>query len=367
MSAPVVRGQAEIIVQTSLDRVRDLVALADSVIGPHPDTSHPAYYEWLYGRNPAGKAIQASAYLADQMVAHYAVVPVRWRTPVGDRLVGLGVNALTRRDAQGRGLFARLVAQADRAAAEQGIAATYVMPGPQSEPWFRTVLGYHRCGELALFVRPAGLARLAAHVTGRLRLARPLMFIVDLPLRSTAALWRARRGRRYAGLRLVTDFDEDFNALWRRASANWTLGAVRDDTFLRWRYSVPTRAYRVMGAWVDGRLLASIAYRAKKTHHLPGVMLGSIVDVMAEPTRMGERMAALLVGDAVVRMAVEGVDVTLCQMDPGSRLTSVLWRNGFFRVPGRHAAFRPVLARGLETDLGGTGAAHFTGADYDMG
>jgi GNAT superfamily N-acetyltransferase len=367
MSVPVARPPAEIVVRTSLEQVQDLVALADAVIGPHPDMSHAAYYEWLYDRNPAGKAIQASAYLGGQMVAHYAVVPIRWRTPVGDRLVGLGVNALTRLDAQGRGLFARLVAQADRVAAEHGITATYVMPGPESEPWFSTVLRYQRCGELALFVRPARLARLAANATGWLRLARPLLPIVDLVLRPIASRWRAHRGRRDADLRLVTDIDDDFDALWRRAGADWTLGAVRDRTFLRWRFSSPTRAYRLMGAWVDGRLVASVAYRAKETHHLAGVMLGSIVDVLAEPTRVGDDMAALLVADAVARMATEGADVTICQIDRGARLASALRRNGFFRAPGRHAAFRPVLTRGLEADSRATSPASFTGADYDMG
>lgn len=366
MSARSARPQAELAL-TSLAQVHDLVSLAEAVIGRHPDTSHAAYFEWLYERNPEGRAIQISAYLRGQMVAHYAVVPIRWRTPTGERLIGLGVNALTRIDAQGRGLFARLVARADQVAAEKGITATYVMPGPESEPWFSTVLRYQRCGELAFFVRPTRLARLVEHAPGRLRLARPLVPIADLVLRPFAALWRARRGGRHADLRIVTDFDEDFDALWCRVCADRTMGAVRDTTFLRWRYAVPTREYGLMGAWVGERLVASIVYRVKETHHLAGFRLGSIVDVLAEPTCVGHDMAALLVGEAVARMVSEGADATICQFPASSRLTSALRRNGFWRVPGRHAAFRPVLVRGLEIDPSATRTAHLTGADYDMG
>lgn len=125
--------------------------------------------------------------------------------------------------------------------------------------------------------------------------------------------------------------------------------------------------YRLMGAWVGGRLVASVAYRAKETHHLAGVSLGTIVDLLSEPTRVGFDMAALLVGTVVARMAAEGTDVTICQIDRGARLTSALRRNGFFRALGRHAGFRPVLARGFQIDARATGSATFTGADYDMG
>ena len=365
MNAAAARPAADIIVETSLGRVRDLVALADAVIGPNADTSAGAYYEWLYGGNPEGPAIQASAYQDGRMVAHYAVVPLRWCGPDGARLVGLGVNALTRNEAQGRGLFARLVARADAAAAERGIAATYVMPGPASEPWFSTVLRYRSCGELALVVRPARVRRLGSQLTGRLGAMRPLLPLTELAVRLLASIWRARSGRRETELRDVTVFDDEFDALWTRASAGWTLGVVRDCTFFRWRYSTPTRTYRTMGAWCDGRLAAAVVYRAKETRHLAGGAFGSIVDVLAESTVAGRRAAALLVAEAVARMTADGADVTVCQMRQESAAVRALRRNGFVRVPGRHAGFRPVLVRGL--NCGPSASGHLTGADYDMG
>jgi GNAT superfamily N-acetyltransferase len=366
MAIPAPDPHLQIVVETGPARLADIAALSDAVIGPHEDMSRTEYYAWLYGGSPAGPAVQASALLDGTMVAHYAVVPVTWQTTDGDRVAGLGVNALTRRDAQGRGLFARLVSAADRAAAERGINPTFVVPGPESEPWYRTVLRYAPCGDLGLFVRPARLSRLAAYAPGKLRFARPLAPVADLVLRPVASLWRARAGRSGADLREVTGFGPEFDDLWQRARVGWQLGAARDTTFLNWRFHVPTRTYRVMGAWFNGRLAASVVFRAKRTHHMPDLALASIVDLVAEPTPDGDRMAALLVAEAVFALAKEGADASICQMQPDFRLAAALMRNGFVRIPGRHAGFRPVVARGLEAAPTGTGV-HFTGADYDMG
>jgi hypothetical protein len=364
MPAPGASAAPDIVVGTPRERLAELAQLSDAIYGPHEDMSHASYYDWLYEKNPAGPAVSASAFVNGQLVAHYAVVPVAlWR---GGRIVraGLGVNALTRREAQGRGLFARLVARVDREAAVAGLTATYAVPGPESEPWFRSILKYSGDAELALFVRPVRLSRIAASARELRRVPRLLARVADLVL-APASLVRARAGRGRFDIRELSAFGPEVDDLWRRVSPSWDLGIARTAEFLSWRYRTPTRAYRTLGAWREGRLVALVAFRFKHSHHLPGVLFGSIVDVVAEPGAAGERAAALLVGDAAAALTREGADVLVCQMHPGSPAVRALAPNGVMRVRVRRA-YRPIVFRGLAFGAPGT-PQHFSGADYDMG
>jgi hypothetical protein len=360
-SAPAI----DIDVGRGVDRLPALVDLSEAVIGPHIDVSDPRYLHWLYEGSPAGPAVRASAYAADRMIAHYAIVPVRLRAGSSTVVAGLGVNALARRESQPRGLFAKLVTEVDRAARAAGIATTYAIPGPESEPWFRSVLRYRKAGELGLFVRPARLEPVLRTASGWKRRLAPLAIPVDLLLAAAGWMWRARRRPRGGVIRAVTAFGPEFDGLWDRVSPGWGLGLVRDAAFLRWRYASPTRAYHAAAAWIDERLVGYVVYRHKTTHHRPGAAFGSIVDLVAERSDDGDAMAALLVAHAVGQLSAEGAGFGLCQMHVPSRLSRALERNGFWLVRGRDEASRPVMMKGLPEIA--SGDVHLTGADYDMG
>src|SRR5437773_1854515 len=137
----------EITVGSGPEHLEQLVQLSRAVYGSHPDMDSRDYHRWLYLDGPCGSAIQASAFAGGRMVGHYAVVPLLFHDSHRESRAGLGVNALVHPEAEGRGLFARLVSIADARATAAGIELLYVVPGPQSEPWFTTVLRYVRDGE----------------------------------------------------------------------------------------------------------------------------------------------------------------------------------------------------------------------------
>jgi len=281
-------------------------------------------------------------------------------------LAGLGVNAMTQREMEGRGLFVKLVAEVNKASAACGIQVTYVVPGPNSAPWFSSVLRYKGRGGLTLFLRPERVLPLLSGLAGMGRAARPLSFLVQPPIRLLGMLCRARRGRGQFVIRSLVDFGQDFDELWNRVGKEWHHTAVRNRTFLRWRYnSVPTRQYQILAAYSGDRLVGYIICRVRSTQDAMGVSLGSIVDIVAEPTSEGDSAAALLVAEAVHRLNQRGVHAIFAQLSLPSRLASALRRNGFWRVPGRHRACRPILFQGDGEASKGT--MHFTGGDYDMG
>ncbi len=360
------RFSPEISIVTSLEGLPGLVELANRVYGWHPDVSELSYHCWLYGENPAGPAIQGVAMLHGSMVAHYALIPMELQMGPEVVLAGLGVNAMTQREAEGRGLFAKLAAEVNRAAAARGLRVTYVVPGPNSAPWFSTILRYKTRGGLAAFARPERVLRLLADLGGAAWAALPVGLFLDPLVRLSGMLWRARRGRRQFAIRSVAVFGPEFDELWDRIGDQWHHTAVRSGRFLRWRYTnVPTRRYETLAAYRGDRLVGYVICRVRETQLGWRACIGSIVDIVAEPSSEGDNSAALLVAEAVRRLTGQGVNAIIAQLSLPSRFSYALRRNGFWRIPKVHRANRPILFLG-DADAS-KGTVHFTAGDYDMG
>jgi hypothetical protein len=69
------------------------------------DTS---YIHWLYDESPYGPAVQRNADDEGERVAHYAMIPQRYRGPQGVVPAGFSLNAVVRTGAQRQGWFRRL-------------------------------------------------------------------------------------------------------------------------------------------------------------------------------------------------------------------------------------------------------------------
>jgi hypothetical protein len=79
-----------------------------------------AYLQWLYDENPYGPAIQRSVDEDGVRVAHYAMVPQRYRGPGGVVPAAFSLNAVTRRGTQRQGWFRTIGLDIYDEAAEAG-------------------------------------------------------------------------------------------------------------------------------------------------------------------------------------------------------------------------------------------------------
>ena len=75
---------------------------------PSPRFVDDAYLHWLYDENPFGPAIQRAVDDDGVRVAHYAVVPQRYRDPDGVVPAGFSLNAVVRSGTQRQGWFRKL-------------------------------------------------------------------------------------------------------------------------------------------------------------------------------------------------------------------------------------------------------------------
>jgi hypothetical protein len=87
---------------------------------PNPRLVDTAYIRWLYDENPYGPAVQRNADDAGERVAHYGMIPQRYRGVDGVVPAGFSLNAVVRSGSQRKGWFRQLGDEVYELASERG-------------------------------------------------------------------------------------------------------------------------------------------------------------------------------------------------------------------------------------------------------
>jgi LmbE family N-acetylglucosaminyl deacetylase/predicted N-acetyltransferase YhbS len=117
-------------------------------VWPHSPQFSIEYLRWLYADNPVGPAVGANAWHGDELVGHYAVVPIE--VQLRDRRVrgALSLNTAVHAAHQGRGLFVQLAEATYRSAKAGGIHHVVGVANANSTPGFLGRLGFQHLGAL---------------------------------------------------------------------------------------------------------------------------------------------------------------------------------------------------------------------------
>jgi hypothetical protein len=101
----------------------DLVASMELINAELPDPRFvdAAYLQWLYRDNPYGLAEDRSVDIDGQRVAHYALIPQRYRNADGPVSMAFSLNAVARSGHQRGGHFGRLGAEIYEAVGAKGM------------------------------------------------------------------------------------------------------------------------------------------------------------------------------------------------------------------------------------------------------
>jgi len=108
---------------------------------------HYEYLNWLYIENPLGQFVGYDAFFGDQLVAHYACIPIEIESFA--KLCLLSVNTATHPDYQGRGIFKHL-AELTFKDFESDFSSIFGVANSQSEKSFVRHLGFTKLGNLEL-------------------------------------------------------------------------------------------------------------------------------------------------------------------------------------------------------------------------
>lgn len=110
------------------------------------------YLRWEYLANPHGQVIGVDAFLGDNLVAHYAIIPRRYRLGTQIFDAALSVNTATHPLHQGKGLFTKLAEITYQLAAQRGVKFVVGAANANSVGGFTRKLGFTVLGQIRLYV-----------------------------------------------------------------------------------------------------------------------------------------------------------------------------------------------------------------------
>lgn len=262
-----------------------------------PGRDADARLDWLYDRNPAGRAVTWLALEGGEVAGVTSYFPFRlWLD--GESVLGaLGGDGYVRPKFRRRGLGGLLHDAARRGMSDHGLGCMYGAPG-------------------AMNVTPLkhGGSREVGHVA---RWARPVT--VRVPVLG-GLVRRALRPRFVPTLDPMRHGDPRVDELWRECAPSFRLAALRDATFYTWRFlDTPSHKEPAYVIVERGRPIAACALEMMK-----GGELVNIVDLFAIPGKWNVALAAIVahVSDT------EAMTVDIKLMAPDGR-TRRMWRSGF--------------------------------------
>ncbi|HTU66402.1 MAG TPA: GNAT family N-acetyltransferase [Steroidobacteraceae bacterium] len=220
------------------------------------------YFDWRYSRRPSGLPAYVTlgfdaggtAVAAASLIPHDFLVA---EVPVKAGMIGdVSVSASMR----GKGLAARLLAQLRDDAFARGLDACFVLPNAELTGAL-TRTGFEHVGAIRRAIRVLGL---------RGRLTQKLGPVGGLAGALIDGLWRTaghladgQLPDRF-GTAEPTAFDARYDALWARLPKADTALAVRDSTWLGWRFAAkPGGRYRLFELTRGAELAGYVVHHAE--------------------------------------------------------------------------------------------------------
>jgi hypothetical protein len=108
------------------------------------------YLDWLYLQNPDGIVIGVDAFCNDRLVAHYSVIPRKYRYEDISYLGALSVNTATDPSHQGKGLFSKLASMTYEIAKSKGVNFVTGVANKNSIGGFVKKLEFQNLGNVEL-------------------------------------------------------------------------------------------------------------------------------------------------------------------------------------------------------------------------
>jgi GNAT superfamily N-acetyltransferase len=304
------------------------------IIFPGEDLSDRRFLTWFYDDNPRGRAREFVAKCGETVTGHVAGVPMAWKIGLEKMTGGLTVNAVTRPDFRGKGIYILLVEELCRACLDDGFKIMYGFANLNSYRGGAEHLGYRPLANIPLWIKPLDLPG----IVGGRKLSPPLFWAAaaraaNPVARAARALVRPPKTPRAPEIETIAEFGPDFDAFWDEARSDYANILVRDRDFLNWRFvRQPTRRYMLLAARSGPRLLG---YLVGTLASFEGLRWGLVVDLLVRNSAEGRSAAAHLVSAFDRRVEERGAAIGGGLMFKHAPAASGLRRNGYVRLPHR--------------------------------
>lgn len=272
---------------------------------------------WMFRAGPAGDSPRVVAEVDGRIVAHAGCMAIRFRAGEEEVVGGYSVAAMTDPAMRGQRLYYRV----GRALYEE-----------LEKRGFAFVAGFSNRNSYHVITGP-----LERHPL------RPFPWSIKVlsPLRLLASLVSPRTGGgqrdcsvpsvQHDGVTVeeCQPGDPRFDDLWERAATTVQVGAMRDASFIGWRFG--ERANRVYTLLVARRGGTFLAYSVGRVQAYKGVLAAFLVDCLADPSARGAGQTLLRVFEAWAK--ARGAVLVSALLPPTGMLRDLMLEAGYHHVP----------------------------------
>lgn len=283
--------------------------------------SSNSFFNWVYIKNPAGRAvIRVAVSDENKVVGFYGVIPQKFVVGNKEVLGSVSLNTLVDVDYRRLGVFVKLAKDCYRDCRERNILFTLGFPNPFSYHGFVKKLGFFDLMEVPLLIRPYRVSRLISFGLKRRFLEKWLKPLDCLLVKKDTKV----RGK------IVRLTDDSLNRLWKDSKKNYRYLTARNKTFIDWRLAWPQRKYIYLAHKVKGELLGYMVLGFLKTDGLNNALL---VDFVLKSDKRREEVVKDLLNRVDQICQNREIDQLGCLMVKNSMEYNVLKEKGFFVCP----------------------------------
>jgi len=300
----------------------EILALRSIVFkGEEPDKQKEVFWNWQFKGNPDGEGLIYLHKEGGQVVGHFADTPKRFSVQGKEVLGTLSLDMMVHPGYRG-GMFQQLGRYAVERTKEKGFA--FLTSYPIREWSIKSLrrVGWRDFFKLPVLVYPLRFRGIVNRYIHFYPLSLLIGGIVRVFYFITIFPWQ-RKVKREIEVDPMTQFDDAFDAFWRKASSLHPVMGVRDRAFMNWRYfQHPVRTYTIYRAMKEGEMQGYIVLRKVDLLQFNSAV---IVDLLA----LEENALRRLVEKGIEYSKEENADLLGCIVPRHHLYFRILRRRGF--------------------------------------
>jgi hypothetical protein len=325
-------------------------------------------WRWEYLDTPAGPGKVLLVEEDGKLIAHEAMVPMRFQVLDRDVLSGKIEDAYIAREFRGKKLFGPLTEKCIEISEQAGYLVTFGLTARPVNYQLHVSRGYKHTCSLNAYFAPLRPSEVLADIVRVLRPSATKRMAMKPALKILAARFESRAKKletepdRY-DIERVARFDGRFDDLWRDfTTGRGIISVKRSSAFLNWRYiDNPYRKYEVFAASSGGRVVGYLCAAVVTREDMDlSIRVGVISDFLVLPGY--EPALASFVRGAVGVWRSQGADVAIAWVHRDGvysrAIVPELKRSGLVSTFGKYDI--PFLVRTLGSEIDET-------SFYDVG
>jgi GNAT superfamily N-acetyltransferase len=284
------------------------------------------HWKWEFESNPVKPISVCLAWDSDRLVGQYAVNPIRIWVSGKPVIMALSLDTMTDPDYSGKGIFKKAAWSLYQQLVEQNISFVFGFPNVNSIHGFKQKLDWKIITVPPVYLCP--ITFLPPFQKTMLNLSKNLCFQTH-KLILKKRLIKAEKNQLGLIIRKDVAFDSWADELWHKCCNQHDVWAVRDTTYLRWRYNErPETSYEYYTAWHEGKIAGYVVTIDKIRYEGPVTF---VLDIMADFRIKG--IADALIA-AVLRSSYEKrIALVSAIIMPGSTYKMTFLKNYFIPLP----------------------------------